>query len=196
MDLSPFFDGIGHRFGDRQEVIEHRTAEACLGLLVIRPARAQCSPNQPFVTPEMRFNDRAAVIPARLFPLAPTLASDRPDGFIPGEGWGVTISVRFNFRVPARGNAGVDRHALFGTGQGLKALAFILGAIGREGLHRRGDWIEQGRDLRGVIPTGRGQGLRDDFAGGFMDADVPFTSGTPLAPPMLTDFPFAFSIDF
>ena len=124
------------------------------------------------------------------------MASDRPEGFIPGEGWGVTISVRFNFRVPARRNAGVDRYALFGIGPGLKALAFILGAIGREGLHRCGDEIEQGRDLRGVIPSGRGQGLRDDFTGGFMDADVQFTPRTPLAPPMLADFPFAFSIDF
>ena len=104
----------------------------------------------------MRFNDRAAVIPARSFPLAPTVPSDRPDGFISGEGWGFTISVRFNFRVPARGNAGVDRHALFGVGQGLKDLTFILGAIGGEGLHKRGDLIEQGRDLRGVIPAGRG----------------------------------------
>ena len=136
------------------------------------------------------------MIAVRSFPLAPTVASDRPEGFISGEGWGVTISVLFNFRVPARGNAGVDWHALFGVGQGLKALAFILGPIGREGLHRCWDLIEQGRDLRGVILSGRGQGLRDDFAGGFMDADVLFTPGTPLAPPVLADFPFAFPRDF
>ena len=61
---------------------------------------------------------------------------------------------------------------------------------GRAGLHRRWDLIEQGYDLRGVIPAGRGKGLRDDLAGGFIDAEVQ------LAPPMLADFPFAFSIDF
>ena len=49
-----FFYGIGHRFGDRQERIEQRTAEACLGLLVIHPARMQLPPEKPLVPPERK----------------------------------------------------------------------------------------------------------------------------------------------
>ena len=68
--------------------------------------------------------------------------------------------MRFNFRVPARRNEGADGHALFRGGESLKALAFIIGAIGTQGLHRRLGVIESGSDLRGVIHAG--QGLRPD----------------------------------
>ena len=61
-----------------------------------------------------------------------------------------------------------DGHALFGAGQDLKALGFILGPIDTEGLHKRWDLIEQGHDLRGVILSDQGQDLRDDFAYGFI----------------------------
>lgn len=89
----------------------------------------------------------------------------------------------FNFRVPAWGNEGADGHALFRGGESLKDLAFILSTIGTDGLHRRLDLIEQGADLRGIIHAGRGQGLRDDLAGGFLDAEVQLAPRTPLAPP-------------
>ena len=57
---------------------------------------------------------------------------------------------------------------------------------------RRLDLIEQGSDLQGIIHASRGQGLRDDLAGGFLNAEMQLAPRTPFAPPMVTDVPFVF----
>ena len=82
------------------------------------------------------------MVAAGSFPLLAAVPPDRTDNFIPGEGRGFAVSVLFNFRVPAWGNEGADGPALFRVGESLKALAFILGPIGTDGLHRRLDLIK------------------------------------------------------
>ena len=67
----------------------------------------------------------------------------------------------------------------------------VIAAVAHEDLHRLGDLVEQGLDLRGVINVAVGQDGSDDPAGHRVKADVQLAPRAPLAGAVLLDQPFA-----
>src|ERR687897_609990 len=67
----------------------------------------------------------------------------------------------------------------------------VIAAVAQEDLHRLGDLVEQGLDLRGVIDVAVGQDGGDDPAGHRVEADVQLAPRAPLAGAVFLDQPFA-----
>ena len=126
------------------------------------------------------------MVAAGLFPASMPPFVDGSNSLIAEQRFSLCVAMWLNFGVLVRGNDRTHRRALVGRGQGVEALALIIGFIAAQRLEGSLRLLKQRLHLRGVTLARGRLGLRDDLAGVLVDAHVPFAPCAPLAKVVLT----------
>ena len=181
-----------------RHAIEDLAADTCFDLLSQESTRPQFGADDALVAGHAGFSQGAAMIADVFFPSFSALSLDGSHPLIAG----LDVAIP-PFGCPFTGIAlgrdhRFDRHRLpLGwIGQDPMDLPPIIGPIAIAPRHGLWDLPQQRLDLRGIVSPRLGQRVGHHLAGVGIDAQMQFTPGPALGPPMLPDFPFTLPVDF